>query len=223
MAHETQGNERALSNIVKGVDRASHLVNQLLTLSRLDESAMAADRIVDLGDALRTVLNDLRASADEKAIAVVFQANTGDKFPILGNTEAIYILFRNLVDNAIRYGPTDSAVSLTLTQQQNNWLITITDEGSGIPVGDQDKVFDRFHRRTKADTYGTGLGLSIVKGVVNLHRGKISIQQRDDHSGLCVQVLLPVCRRETLPKETSDLAILYSDEGPVTTSLVAEH
>ncbi len=222
-ARDATERRRALSNIVEGVDRASHLVNQLLTLSRLDESAMVTDQVVDVGETLRAVLDDLRASADDKSIALVFRADTGERFPILGNAEAIHILLRNLVDNAIRYGPADSEVSLALSQQQNNWRITITDQGSGIPTDDQNKVFDRFHRRNKADTYGTGLGLSIVKSVVDLHQGKISMQPRDGRSGLCVQVLLPVCEPESLPKNTSEHTLSCSDEHPVTTSLVAEH
>jgi two-component system sensor histidine kinase QseC len=222
-ARNARERTRALSNIVKGVDRASHLVNQLLTLSRLDESAMGTDQIVDLGDALRAVLNDLRPSADEKSIAMALRAEPENKFPILGNVEAICVLFRNLVDNAIRYAPPSSEVSLALTQQKKNWVITIADEGSGIPADDRDKVFDRFHRRTKTDAYGTGLGLSIVKSVVDLHQGNISMQQRDNHSGLCVQVSLPVCRPESLTKDTSHPAVPYGDEHTVPATLVAEH
>ncbi len=184
---------RALTHIVEGVDRASHLVNQLLTLSRLDESALVADQVVDLGDVLRTVLADLCPAAKEKSITLVSAGGMDGNCPTHANAEAIYILFRNLVDNAIRYSPADTKVSVALKLRQNTWFITITDEGPGIPIADQDRVFDRFHRRSKLDTYGTGLGLSIVKRVVDLHDGAISMDQPAEHSGLCVLVSLPAC------------------------------
>lgn len=190
-ARNKQERERALANISKGVDRASHLVDQLLTLSRLDESARIDEGQVNLRETIRTVIMDLLASANEKSIDIGLEEQENLEPLIRGNQDAVYILVRNIVDNAIRYSPVDSRITVTLAKRVDSSVMEVLDEGPGISAQQRQRVFDRFHRRSNTEAYGSGLGLSIVKRVVELHNGQVDLLQRADSAGLCVRVSFP--------------------------------
>lgn len=183
--------DHALNSILVGVDRASHLVNQLLTLSRLDESTSIVRERVDLASTVRTVILDSLADADRQGIELTFDAPSGFGASIRGNAEAIHVLVRNLVDNAVKYSPADTVVTLSISTRSDRLLLSVGDQGPGIPAAERDKVFDRFHRRTGGDAYGSGLGLSIVRRVVDLHDADITLSEAAG-GGLLVEVAFPI-------------------------------
>ncbi len=181
---------RALTNIIEGVDRASHLVNQLLTLSRLDESDSVEHESVDLAERVRTVILDSLAAADARGVELSLDPVSPGRLVVHGNADALYVLVRNLVDNAIKYSPPGSMVSASVAAAPHGVLLTVSDQGPGIPPADREKVFDRFHRRSGSSAYGSGLGLSIVRRVVDLHQGTIRLADAPG-GGLRVDIVLP--------------------------------
>jgi signal transduction histidine kinase len=104
---------------------------------------------------------------------------------IQGYQEALYLMYRNLIDNAIRYTPTGGQVTVSLDNLQPSKLtVTVSDTGSGIPLKRMARVFERFYRGANQNIQGSGLGLSIVQRVAQLHHVEI---QLDNAQGLSVQ------------------------------------
>ena len=136
---------------------------------------------VDLGTVLGLILSSVEAIAQEKQI----QLNTiisDNLSPIVGNTAALREIFSNLIDNALKYTPSEGKVRVTMglisSTGTHQWQgVEIADTGYGIPQKDQDHIFERHYRGIQAegDIPGTGLGLAIVKELVEKMRGKIEI------------------------------------------------
>lgn len=197
---------RALNNILIGVDRAGHLVNQLLTLSRLDESASINTTPVNLAETVRQVILDTLDTADRRQIELSFDMPPAERPVIHGDQDALYMLIRNLVDNAVKFSPDASSVSVSLTTSEDRVILSVRDQGPGIPATEREKVFDRFHRQTDRDIYGTGLGLSIVKRVVELHQGDVVLDEAGPAGGLKVTVTFKLAS----PSDSRDTETLKS-------------
>lgn len=155
------------------IDRLDSLVDDLLTLARLDERAVARDEI-DLDD---IITEQVRASAGNRiAIVVAIEA-----VRVIGDRRALTGLVRNLLDNAVRHAV--SEVSVSLRADHELAVITVDDDGSGIAHEDRERVFERFARldlgRTRSQG-GTGLGLAVVAATVANHHGSIVV---DDSPG----------------------------------------
>lgn len=177
--------DRALQEVVKGVDRASHLVTQLLILARMDASQTIPNYSVDIKKVIYQVISDLSSAALDKQIDLGVSINTSHTF-IRSNTEAIYTLLRNLVDNAILYTPEQGQVTVFLNANKNKICLTVQDNGIGIPSEQQQQVFERFYRVKHHDKQGSGLGLSIVHRIADLHNAKIFF--KPVVQGCCIEV-----------------------------------
>lgn len=181
---------RALSKVVVGVDRATHLVEQLLLLARLDPQA-------DLPGPVPVALHDLAASCigEQAQVAadkdVTLALESGDEAVVLGNPTLLSVLLRNLIDNAIRYAPAASEVEVSIKRNHAGATLRVTDNGLGIPEDERDRVFDRFYRVVGAVERGSGLGLSIVKRIADLHHATIHLSQGSGGRGLAVEVSFP--------------------------------
>lgn len=181
-AEEAGQRRTALENLVLGTDRATHLVEQLLTLARLDpaaESAATTERC-DLAVLARRTLADLSAAALAKHIKLE-QVGVAS-FPLAGNCAMLAILLRNLVDNAIGYTPLGGRVRVSLDVGR----LEVTDSGPGIPVAERQRVFDRFYRVLGNEVPGSGLGLSIVRRIADLHGAELSLGEGENGAGLKV-------------------------------------
>lgn len=178
-----------LAKSLQGTERMSHLVGQLLTLSRLDElTAPALLEPVDLVELARSCSAELAPDALAKNIALELRAETPIK--ISASEELLRIMLRNLLDNAIRYTPRGGNVTIAL---EGNTL-TITDSGLGV---DEDKLpllGKRFSRLDPSGPEGVGLGLSIVLRIAALHHANAEFRQATGHSGLAVSVHFPETR-----------------------------
>lgn len=193
VAARAQGDEvrrKALDQIISGVDRATHLVDQLLTLSRLD----AADALQDLTrvDLYRTAASSVRELtrlALGRSVDVHIAGSEG--IQILGDPVYVGLLMRNLLENAIAYSPPGGEVSVELGRSDAGALLMISDCGPGIPENEREKAFQRFHRLEDAAQKGSGLGLSIVRKIAELHRARVSLVDRPG-GGLRVEVRFPL-------------------------------
>jgi len=181
---------RAFERLRQGIRRATRLVQQLLTMARLDpDAAAAAPALVDIGALAASTLEDARPLAAERTIRLGC-SGTSSNTEVSGSEDALRILFNNLLDNAIRYTPEGGSVTLSVTRDGGQVQVLCDDSGPGIAAEERERVFDRFYRGQGAAGAGTGLGLAIVSQVVEMHRGTVALETADA-GGLRVRVRLP--------------------------------
>jgi two-component system sensor histidine kinase QseC len=179
----------ALRRLIEGVDRTTRLVAQLLSLARL-ETAGRPGSATPLGAVLSVVLHDLAEAARVRDVRL--ELGYGDErvaaLPV--REEPVYLLVRNLVDNAIRHSPAGGPVDIAAASR-DGWLrLTVADRGPGIPAELRSAAFEPF-RRFSNDPAGSGLGLAIVRRVVDVLGGRIELADRDG-GGLEARVSLPL-------------------------------
>ncbi len=182
--------EAALTQLSSGVDRAAHLVDQLLGMARLEPAARQAVFAPLALDALvkRTVA-DVSTLAEARDIDL----GVGEcaALTLTGQTESLRMMLGNLLDNAVRYTPSGGRVDVELREQGGMAQLSVSDNGPGIPAAERERVFGRFQRLAGAEIPGSGLGLAIVKQVVDLHGGQITLDDAPG-GGLRVEVRLPL-------------------------------
>jgi len=181
----------ALEQISEGINRATHMVHQLLVMARLDPQANSYEmHTIDLADVARNILVTLDKDAYKKHIELTLDAE--HTCPITGNEAAMQILVGNIVSNAIRYSPAKGKVEVSITRQNGKTTLCVLDSGPGIPEQEHERIFERFYRgEGKQHIMGSGLGLSIVQRIAQLHHAEISIQNRAETTGLQFCVYFP--------------------------------
>lgn len=184
--------DHALAGIVDGVDRTTHLVEQLLTLARMDGEAANAQGGVEtaVSDIARRVIASCIGGREGESDRVSLELVGEPGFPG-GSPEALEILLRNLVDNALRYGG-DGPVAVRVADGREGLRIAVSDRGPGIPPDQREQVLARFNRGSAASGEGSGLGLSIVQRIVDLHGGRMTLDYTEAERGLTVTVTLPL-------------------------------
>lgn len=182
--------QAALTKVLKSIERSTHVVQQLLTLSRLvPEASLDELTSIDLKQLASEMIIELLSSADKKNISL--SLISPEKIPkILGNKTALLILLRNLIDNALRYSPDGSEVSIEIIPQEQTLTLSVIDNGPGISEQLRQRVFERFFRVLGTQTEGSGLGLNIVKQIVDLHKGTIELLTPQKHPGLEIKITL---------------------------------
>ena len=173
---DSQAREKALSQLHEGIDRATRLVEQLLTLSRLDSLEHLADvQEIQLEEMLQSAVMDVYHSAQRAGIEVRLHLNehsiTRVAQPLL-----LSLLIRNLLDNAVRYSPRGSVVDVTL--EHNGF--TVRDNGPGVSHQALERIGERFYRPPGQEETGSGLGLSIVRRIATLHDMSVSFANAED-------------------------------------------
>jgi signal transduction histidine kinase len=192
-AREGADRDAALLRLRAGIDRAAHLVEQLLALARAEPGAVASRSDLDLVAVARDALADAAPLAAQRHCAVDLDAPPA--LPMRGDVQALRSLVRNLVDNAFHYGCREgepaACVRVSLTVEAGEAVLRVDDAGPGIPPAERERVFNRFHRRDASRGEGTGLGLAIVRAVATQHGGRVKL---DDSpiGGLRVEVRLPL-------------------------------
>ncbi|MGB5235160.1 MAG: ATP-binding protein, partial [Candidatus Macondimonas sp.] len=183
--------EEAQTRLLRGVDRLSRTVTQMLQLARLEQAPGALPlSMLDLKAAVVAQIAELAPIALEKNQELGLDGPDGP-CPLQGQAEALAVMLRNLLDNAIRYTPQGGCIDVSIQADGPHWLLVIEDNGPGIPEGLRQRAWERFFRPPGLDEPGSGLGLSIVRQVVDLHRGKASLATGADGRGLRVEIRLP--------------------------------
>lgn len=184
-AHTRQEKNESLDQVIQGVDRTTHLVEQLLTLARLEPELLVNDFTeVDLSSLIIEECALLSPLALGKKIDIAF--NESQIEHINGHESSLQLLVRNLLTNAISYTPTGGKININLCKQNQLTVLTIEDNGPGISEKDLQHVTERFYRAENHSTPGCGIGLSIVDRVVQMHRGTLQFCQADSGQGLKV-------------------------------------
>jgi two-component system sensor histidine kinase SenX3 len=170
--------------------RLSRIVSDLLDLSRL-EAGTTDDDDVSLDGVLRDEADRCNAEAGETGVAI--EIRTVRVPPVSGSRRDLSLLIRNLLDNAVRYTASGGRVAASLRVDGDDVVLTVADDGVGIPSRDLERIFERFYRVDRArsrGTGGTGLGLAIVKHVVENHGGTVSVDSELGR-GTTFEVRLP--------------------------------
>jgi two-component system OmpR family sensor kinase/two-component system sensor histidine kinase QseC len=164
----------ARTNLGAAVERAIHLVEQLLTLARNEPRAIARDLApVALDQAAADGVADTHTLALERQIDLALEA---EPVTVVGDREALRTLVRNLVDNAVRYTPPQGRVRVRSRATSEGAVLQVADSGPGIPAPERERVFDRFYRRPGTVSEGSGLGLAIVKAIADRHGAQVRIE-----------------------------------------------
>jgi two-component system sensor histidine kinase QseC len=182
----------ALEATLAGCDRAARLVDQLLTLSRLEAGAAPAAAALDLGALVRKVAAELAPQALHKSQTVELDA--ADACTVHGDATLLSVLVRNLVDNAIRYSPLHATVRMAVVQRGGQVLLTVEDSGAGMSEADSRRLGERFFRVLGSDEAGSGLGWSIVKRIAAASGAAIRVARSSALGGLSVEVGWPLAR-----------------------------
>jgi two-component system OmpR family sensor kinase len=179
----------AFARLQQGVQRATRLVQQLLTMARLDpDAAEQPRRPVDLALVAAATAEELRPLAAGKSVDI--EVDAPGAVWVSGQPDALQILVANLIDNAIRHTPEGGRVDVQVSANEGAAL-QVTDTGSGIPAEQRGRVFDRFYRGPDAPAGGSGLGLAIVQQVARMHGGSVELGERDGGPGLRVRARFP--------------------------------
>lgn len=170
-----QDTNRFVGNIRREATRLVSLINDIIRLSQLDENMESAKEETDLYALANEVKDVLLMSAQKKNVEINI---SGESCVINGVRRYLYEIIYNLCDNAIRYNNAGGKVDIDISKDKNGVILTVSDNGIGIPLEHQSRIFERFYRVDKShskETGGTGLGLSIVKHAVAYHGGIIKL------------------------------------------------
>ncbi|AUA59366.1 Sensor protein qseC [Achromobacter spanius] len=183
----------AEQRLAAGIDRATRLVEQLLSMARHESAAEQTPAgPVDLADVLRQALSETLTQANAKSIAVDLEGALDAR--VQGHRDALVLLARNLLDNAIKHSPTGGRIRLRLETSPDTAAFIIDDEGPGIPRAERERVFDRFYRAEGNTQHGSGLGLSIVRAIADQHHAEIFLDDAPGGQGLRARVEFPLSR-----------------------------
>ncbi len=181
--------QKALSRLQGGIDRATHLVGQLLAMTRLEPEAQAERVSLDLEALVKRVIADFSTVADAHKVDLGLIAS--EPVSLLGHVEPLHVLISNLIDNAVRYTPSGGRVDVALRQEVGWAIFTVSDTGPGIAALEREKVFRRFYRLAGNEIPGSGLGLAIVREIIQLCQGQITLGDAPG-GGLRIEVRLPL-------------------------------
>ncbi|MGA0609240.1 ATP-binding protein [Caldimonas sp. KR1-144] len=183
----------AITPLMRGIERSSRLTEQLLDMARVDASSAEDERPeVALHELVAHVAQEFAelARRERKTLQVEVEACV-----VRGDVDAIGVLVRNLVDNALRHGGTSVRVAISCRMAERDGqarpMLVVEDDGIGVPAAERERIFDRFYRVPGTPGSGSGIGLSLVARVAQLHRALIDVGAGVDGRGTRVKVWFP--------------------------------
>ncbi|MEE3003576.1 MAG: ATP-binding protein [Pseudomonadota bacterium] len=181
--------EEAINKLILSVDRSTHVIQQLLTLSRMvPESTINENTSINIVELTRDIVADIVPLAISKNINLELEVDESRYF-VKGNSTALGILIRNLVDNAVKYTQENGLVTIKILRSDKKIKLIVQDNGPGVAAEFKERIFERFFRVIGSKATGSGLGLSIVKQIVDIHSADIVINDNSEaESGLVVTV-----------------------------------
>ncbi len=182
-----------MQDITNEIDRESKLIEDLLSIVRMDKTAAAMNiSSVNVNSLIEIILKRLKPIAQSKNIEILFESFR----PVVAEIDEVKFaqVVSNLVENAVKYNKLDGWVHVSLNADYQYFYVRVEDSGIGIPKESQDMVFERFYRVDKArsrETGGTGLGLAIVRKIILMHHGTIKLHSEED-AGTTFTVRIPL-------------------------------
>lgn len=180
----------AIDQVMRGIDRTTHLVNQLLALARLEPEEFSQKlKQIDIGNILVEETALQAPIAEDKHLELSITDN--DHVIARVDETSLRLLIRNLLSNAISYTPIGGIICLSLINDEKKFRLIVEDNGPGIPEDERGRVLERFYRLQNHQETGCGIGLSIVAQVVELHHATLSMDTAEKGSGLRVVATFP--------------------------------
>lgn len=181
-----------LATVIDESERLNRFIANLLDMTKLESGAIVPNTALhDLGEIIGSALRRASKILTAHKVELVLAAD----LPMLQLDAVLFeqVLF-NLLDNAAKYSPPDTTISIRSRRERDQVVLEVADEGDGIPPGELESVFDKFYRAQKGDHVrpGTGLGLAISRGFIEAMRGTISAANRNDRRGALLTIRLPV-------------------------------
>lgn len=189
---QTEQREHALKATVAGCDRATRLVEQLLTLARLESAPSASPALtenLDMSAVARRVAADLAPAA--LAQHQYLELDAPNICTVAGNEPLVGVLLRNLIDNAIRYSPKDARIMVSVREISGKTIVSVQDSGPGMLQADMDRLGERFFRVLGSEQPGSGLGWSIVRRISDVFGAQLTLKRSASLGGLDVTVEWP--------------------------------
>ena len=180
-----------LANILQGIDRTDRLIHQLLTLAKVDSIGAPAFERVELSAILKAVVSDLVPLALKQDQDISLNA---EEVSCLGDKLLLEVLFRNLIDNAIRYSGKQSTICVDATHEHHSIRVSVSDSGPTIPEAIRARIFEQFYRGASQVGDGAGLGMSICKDITSLHGASIEVTAKEGEMN-CFIVRFPITNR----------------------------
>lgn len=190
-ARDDTERQRAIENVLRGTDRAGHLVEQLLVLARLDGQAPAPQRRIPLAEHAAAAVAESAGKAAKKNIDLGMTEDSDADAAVMASPELVAVLLRNLIDNALRYVPAGSRVDVSVRRAGGRVVLRVADDGPGIPPAERARVVDRFYRVLGTGKEGSGLGLSIVAAIAESQGAALELGAGLGGRGLGVTVSFP--------------------------------
>jgi signal transduction histidine kinase len=189
----TDGQKDYLNEIHNSNHRMIELVNALLNTSRIDMGTLAiSPKPTDFSSVADIVISELAPQIDKKDLTLV---RDYDKVPVMpADPDLVRVIFQNLISNAVKYTPEKGRISVKMEVSDEEALITVSDNGYGIPENQKEKIFTKLFRADNAreiDPDGTGLGLYIVKAIADASGGRVWFKS-EENKGSTFFVALPI-------------------------------
>lgn len=179
-------------DIYKESQRLIHLVNDIIRISQLDDHSLVYQKEkVSVKQEIKTIIESLKHAAKKKNVSIY---RSGEDFELNTVPSIFQEIVYNLIDNAIKYNKEGGEVNVEFSKDEESFMLVVRDTGIGIPMQDQERIFERFYRVDKSRSSqngGTGLGLSIVKHGVTTLNGNIELKSVL-HEGTEITIKLPL-------------------------------
>lgn len=180
-------------------EEAISLINDVIKISRFKLFDQFVREDFDLGEVITELSNQHSFNAETKKIKLIFNDNRTSSKKLFGDKFLFTLAISNLIGNAIKYVEKKGIVEVNIDEDENDVIISVCDNGIGVPENEQDKIFMEFFRSSniKEDRHeGAGIGLSIVKEIIEKHSGKISVESPSrlaarNRPGTCFKVQIP--------------------------------
>ena len=179
--------DKLMAIVIDDIQRLDRLISDISNASRLDAELSRAEMVpIDLSAIADTMIALHEAAEDAHGVRLMRQQIEGQSVMVVGDEDRIVQVLRNLIDNAISFSPEGGTIALRVAREGGTAVVSVEDEGPGIPAGSEESIFERFYcERPAGEKFGThsGLGLSISRQIVEAHRGTIKAQNRTGPDG----------------------------------------
>jgi GAF domain-containing protein len=192
------GQLEALNIVSSKADEITRLIEDIITLQRIDAGNLQLDAI-SMTDFLKTAVASHQIVASQKGLHIIYK-KPAIKAMVYMDKDRISQVVDNLIGNAMKFSPDGGTISVTITEQADDVLVTIKDEGIGVPKEKQHKIFERFYQvdgSARRRFGGTGIGLAIVKRIIDAHRGQIWVESEIGKGSAFYFTLPKVVEEET--------------------------